>query len=68
MFDGMTTLEIVKLLAPYIILELCFKVFSLYRLVKDQVKYLPKWCWILIILFVNTFGPISYLLIGRVKD
>ncbi|MCK4831894.1 MAG: PLDc_N domain-containing protein [Anaerolineales bacterium] len=25
----------------------------------------PRWLWIVIILFVNTIGPIAYFVIGR---
>lgn len=68
MFEGMSTAEIVKLLLPLIVIEFGLKVFCLYRLSKDDVKYLPKWGWVLIILFVSTFGSLSYLIFGRVKD
>lgn len=68
MLNGMTAIELVKLLAPLIILELCLKIFCFYRLYKDKVKFLPKYIWIVIILFVNTLGPLFYLLIGRKTD
>ena len=68
MFTDMTTAEIIKLLMPLIMLQLGLIVFCLYRLTKDRVKYLPKWAWALIIVFVNLFGPIIYLFIGRERD
>lgn len=68
MINGMTAIELVKLLAPLIFLELCLKIFCFYRLYKDKVKFLSKYIWIVIILFVNTIGPLFYLLIGRKKD
>jgi hypothetical protein len=68
MFQGMSTMEIIKLLLPVIIIEVCLMAFCLYRLTKDKVKFLPKWAWALIIIFINFFGPIFYLLIGRKRD
>lgn len=67
MFD-MSLMEIIKLLAPLILIELGLKVFCLIRLSKDRVKYMPKWAWALVILIISTFGPLAYILIGRVKD
>jgi hypothetical protein len=32
------------------------------------VKYLPKWAWALIIIFINLFGAIAYLFVGRERD
>jgi hypothetical protein len=30
-----------------------------------EIKKLPKWGWLLAILFTGIFGPIAYLVIGR---
>lgn len=68
MFDGMTTQEVIKLLAPVIIIQYALVIFALFRLAKDKVKYLPKWGWALVILFFNMVGPIVYLIIGRERD
>lgn len=68
MFNGISFIEILKLAAPYIVIELCLKIFCLIKLSRDRVKYLPKWGWALIILFVNTLGWVFYLIIGRMKD
>lgn len=68
MFNGMTTIEIVKLLSPLIILELCLKLFCFYRLYKDKVKFFPKYIWFIIILCITTIGSLGFLLIGRKKD
>ena len=32
---------------------------------QSQLKRFPKWGWLLIILFLGIFGPISYLIFGR---
>jgi len=34
---------------------------------ETQIKKLPKWGWLLIILFFSTFGSIAYLIVGRVR-
>jgi Phospholipase_D-nuclease N-terminal len=68
MFEGMTTIEIIKLLAPLFVIQFALIVFTLFKLTKDKVKYLPKWGWALIIIFLNLFGPIIYLIIGRERD
>jgi len=68
MFDGMTTIEIIKLLAPIIVIQLVLVIFTLFRLTRDKVKYLSKWGWALVIIFINLFGPIIYLIVGRERD
>lgn len=68
MFEGMALLEIIKLFAPVIILEAILVGFCLYRLTKDEVRFLPKWAWALIILFIQLIGGIVFLLIGRERE
>lgn len=60
-------IELLKLLAPVILLEFLLKVFCLVIIRKDKVKYFPKTVWVVIILLVSTLGPLSYLLFGREK-
>lgn len=68
MFNEMELLEIIKLFAPIIILEVILVGFCLYRLTKDRVKFLPKWAWALIIIFIQLIGGIAFLLIGRERE
>ena len=35
------------------------------RTEQDLLRGLPKWAWILIIIFIGTFGAIAYLIWGR---
>lgn len=63
MFEGMALIDIIKLFAPVIILEVILVGFCLYRLTIDRVKFLPKWVWALIIIFVQLIGGIAFLLI-----
>lgn len=57
--------ELLKIIAPLIVIQLVLMIFCLIRLKKDKAKYLPKWGWALIIIFGELWGPIVYLLIGR---
>lgn len=59
--------QIIMMLLPLIVIEFCLVIFALYRLAKDNVKYLPKWAWALIIIFFNLIGPIIFLVVGREK-
>lgn len=68
MFNGMSTIEILKLLAPLIAIQLILMVFCLLKLRRDRVKYFPKPVWLVIIVIINTIGPLVYLLIGRERD
>lgn len=68
MFEEMALLEIIKLFAPIIIIELVLVGFCLYRLKKDTVKFLPKWAWALIIICIQLIGGIAFLLIGRERE
>lgn len=60
--------EMFKLILPLIIIEVFLKVFCFIKIRKDKVKYFSKFIWILIILIVNTFGPLAYLFVGREKE
>jgi hypothetical protein len=37
------------------------------QLVRSEVKYMPKWGWALIIIFINIIGPVVFLIVGRKK-
>lgn len=66
--NTLSNTEIIKMLLPLIFIELALKVFSLYKLYKEDVKYLPKWGWLFIILFISTIGPVTFLIIGEKKE
>jgi len=47
---------------PLIVLQLILMLFALFKVIKrNSFKNLNKPAWILIILFINIIGPISYL-------
>ena len=47
--------------------------FTIYTLIdcartdESQIRNLPKWGWILIIILIGTIGPIAYWIAGRPK-
>lgn len=62
-------LDILKIVWPIIIFQLLLMIWALIDLARRKtVKSLPKWAWVLIILFVSTFGPIIYLVFGRGEE
>ena len=63
--------EISKLLLyliPVILIQYGLMIFALVQIIKNEVNYLPKWGWILIVVLVNIIGSIVFLIIGRKKE
>jgi len=63
--------EIIRLLPlfiPLIIIEYGLMIFAIVQVARNEVAYLPKWGWILIIVLVNIIGPIIFLIVGRKKE
>ena len=65
MFGDMTTIDVIKLLAPLIIIQYGLAIYCAVDISRKGVRNLSKFAWIAIVLFVNMLGPISYLLFGR---
>lgn len=58
--------QLLPLLIPIVIIQYGLVVAALLDLVKrERFKLLPKWAWILIIVFVNFIGPVLYFVLGR---
>ena len=57
--------QLLLLLIPIIIIQLVLVIIALWDLIKREKTKGPKWLWAVIILVVNFFGPIIYLVIGR---
>jgi hypothetical protein len=56
----------IPLLLPLLVIELVLLIIAFTDLIRrEQVRYLPKWAWAVIILLLNFLGPIAYLLLGR---
>jgi hypothetical protein len=52
-------------LAPILAILLVFEIYCLWDVARSNVRYLPKWVWVLICLISIPFGGIVYLIIGR---
>ena len=57
--------ELLPLLVPIFLLQIVLIIVALRDLIGRERTKGPKWAWVLVILFINIFGPIVYLLIGR---
>ncbi len=56
----------IPLIAPLLIIELILLSIALIDLIRrEQVRYIPKWAWAIVIILLNLIGPILYLIIGR---
>jgi hypothetical protein len=57
---------LIPLIAPLLIIQLILLAVALIDLIRrENVRYLPKWAWAIIILFLSLIGPVSYLILGR---
>lgn len=61
------TTEIIMMLIPLIIIQVSLAIYCIVKILKEGVNNLSVPIWIGIVLFVNMFGPIAYLLFGRKK-
>ncbi len=53
---------------PLVLLQLGLMAAALVDWARRKRTRGPKWLWLLVILAVNTIGPVVYLLAGRVED
>jgi Phospholipase_D-nuclease N-terminal len=60
-----TVKALLPFLVPIILLELVLLFIALRDLVRRERTKGPKWAWALVIVLINIFGPIAYLLFGR---
>ena len=60
----------IRVLGPIAIIALSlYAFFDCARTDQDQVRGLPKWAWLLVIIFVSfTLGAIAWLIWGRPKS
>ena len=68
LLDGISTLQLLIMLIPIFIVQFCLIVYAILQLNKYGVKNFTKTTWLIIIILINTIGPILYLLIGRNSD
>ncbi len=61
--------DALKLFWPLVLLQLLLMIWALIDLNRRrEVKALPKWAWVLIIIFINLFGPVIYFAAGRGEE
>ncbi|MBI9012044.1 MAG: PLDc N-terminal domain-containing protein [Clostridiales bacterium] len=68
LLEGISTIQLMIMLIPIFIVQLGLIVFAILQLNKYGVRNLTKITWLIIIVLINTIGPILYLLIGRNSD
>jgi Phospholipase_D-nuclease N-terminal len=58
--------EFLPYLIPVILLEWVLMIIALVDLIRrEKTRWLPKWVWAIIVVFIQIFGPIAYLILGR---
>jgi hypothetical protein len=61
--------DLMKMLWPLLLFQFLLFLWAIIDLVRRrEVKALPKWTWAIIIIVVNLFGPIIYLVFGRGEE
>ena len=63
-----TILRMLPFFIPLLIIQYGLMIFALVQVAKNEVAYLPKWAWILIIVLFGVIGPIVFLIIGKKKE
>lgn len=59
-------IELLPILIPVLLIQLGLIFFCLKKVLKQKTfKYLNKSVWLMIVLFVQLFGPIAYLILER---
>lgn len=53
------------IIAPFLVIQAILLTVALIDLLRNGKTNGPKWLWVLIIIFVNTIGPIMYFVFGR---
>ena len=62
------TMATLIMILPLIALQLGLALYCIVKIVREGVSNLNKPLWIVISLFVNLIGPITFLIVGRKKD
>lgn len=55
-------------LLPLMAVQLILMVTALISLAGTKETRGPKWMWVLLIIFVNTLGPVAYFIFGRSEE
>ncbi len=60
--------QFIPLLIPLLILQLILVIAALIDIYRNKKTKGPTWIWVLVILFINTIGPIAYFALGRSEE
>ena len=61
--------QIVLLLIPLAVIELALAIVAVVDAARRKVlRFLPRWGWIAVIVFVGIVGPVVYLILGRGEE
>lgn len=62
-------IEYLPYLIPLVILQLTLLAAGLLDIrSRSQLRWFPKWVWVLIIIFVNLIGPLIYFTLARQEE
>lgn len=65
----MTVAEILSKLWPLVVLQMSLMVAALFDIRKRKTfRYLPRAAWIIIVVLIQTLGPIAYFTLGRGEE
>ena len=53
------------LIAPLFIVQVILAIVALIDIARIHATNGPKWVWVLVVLVINTIGPIVYFIFGR---
>jgi hypothetical protein len=69
MENSLDIAKLIPLLIPILLIQLALMAAAIIDLIKHpNSRYLPRWAWVLIVIFINIFGPIIYFFIGRKEE
>jgi hypothetical protein len=60
--------QYLPILIPLVVIGLIVIAVTLLDLKKQTATRGPKWMWVLVIFFIQIFGPIAYYVIGRKEE
>ena len=53
------------LIAPLLIVQAILAIVALIDIARIHATNGPKWVWVLVVIIINTIGPIVYFIFGR---
>lgn len=61
-------MRLLPLLIPLVLVQITLMIIALVDLIKREKTRGPKWLWFVVVIFVNTIGPIIYFVVGREEE